>query len=107
MTNTPLAEQVAEQLEKLRLRGLTLDEQMIVSQAASLLVALAASRVDGEWAEDQLIEVMRLASKGLFGEQEDAPIDDTLRLHAIRLLVDGQEEQFNALLDRVQRRATK
>lgn len=57
-----------------------------------------------EWLEDQLIEVLRLASKGLFGEHKDDSIDDTLRLHGIRLLLEGQEDRYAALLERVQKR---
>lgn len=56
------------------------------------------------WLEDELIEVMRLASRGLWAPDKDDAITDTLRLHGIRLMLEANTERYEALLDRVQKR---
>lgn len=73
------------------------------------LYAQSSGPSEQEWLEDQLIEVMRLASRGLWEPEKDDAITDTLRLHGIRLLVEAYPERYEALLDRVNKRrdATK
>lgn len=79
-----------------------------VARIALVSYGIPSGAGDTEWLEDQLIEVMRLASRGLWAPDKDDGITDTLRLHGIRLLVDGQEERYEALLNRVKaRRATE
>ena len=58
-----------------------------------------------EWLEDQLMECMRLVSRGLYGAgQEEDHLTDALRLHGIRLLVEADTERYEALLERWQKR---
>lgn len=53
-----------------------------------------------EWLEDELMEIMRLVSKGLYGDTPDDELTDALRLHGIRLLLEADIEKYEAVLER-------
>ena len=113
-TAKPLADQISDYLRANMLDGcaegqITMHSKVFLEEVSSLVADFIEERHRGpnsevEWMEDQLIEIMRLASRGLWAPDKDEAITDTLRLHGIRLLVDAYTEEYEALFARHQTR---
>ena len=60
--------------------------------------------IDQKWCEDELMEVMRIVSKGMTPETQEDEIIYAMMVTAIRRLMESDTERYEALLARWQAR---